>query len=65
MKIPYFHSSNLPLRMANDEEKSQFYKMRGTENKMIDFVYPDIINFTISPSDFLPVYINDIDENDE
>jgi len=48
--IPYFED-NIPLLLANDEHKKEFYKMRRKENKNTDFIYPDNIRYTISKSD--------------
>lgn len=43
-----------PLKLANADEAKQFYKLRGKENKVVEFEYP-ALNFTISPSDLMPV----------
>ncbi len=42
------------LRLADDTEKKEFYKCRGMENRLIDYMYP-IMDVTISPSDLMPV----------
>lgn len=41
------------LLLANEEEKSQFYKLRSMENKSVDFEYPKTVNYTISESDLM------------
>ena len=38
------------VRLASDEEKKEFYKLRGMENKQCDFHYP-LMTYSISPSD--------------
>lgn len=50
--LPYI--GNKILRLANDEEKKEYYKQRSKENKLIDHSYPEI-DYTISVSDMLPV----------
>lgn len=52
--VPYLYTAGPVLKMANEEERKIFYKLRGRENKKIEFEYPGL-NFTISPSDMLPV----------
>lgn len=55
--IPFLQKELIPLTLANDIEKIQFYKERKIENNIIGHKYP-FINFTISPSDLLrPVAI--------
>lgn len=51
-KIPFLGDNILTL--ANDHEIKNFYQLRGKENKSIEYKYPEI-NYTISPSDILPV----------
>jgi len=54
---PYFtNPGSLPriLRLANDKEKMEFYKLRSNENKQIEFTYPEI-DYTISKSDLLQI----------
>lgn len=46
--------NNKVLRIANPEEKREFMKMKGMENQLTDFTYPDI-DFTVSPSDLMKV----------
>lgn len=50
---PYFVASNRQLLLANAEQRKEFYKHRGLENKSIGYNYPELI-YTISPSDTLP-----------
>ncbi|KAF3915769.1 hypothetical protein ABW20_dc0106742 [Dactylellina cionopaga] len=42
------------LTIATEEERRAFFRYKGSENREIDFVYPDI-RYTISPSDRMPV----------
>ena len=42
-----------PLTMATDNEKGDFFKLKGRENREVDFSWPEI-NYTISPSDLMP-----------
>jgi hypothetical protein len=51
-EIPYFYKTDKKLKLANEEEIKEFYKMRQTENKNSVFEYPEI-NYTISESDLL------------
>ncbi len=50
--VPYF-TTGLPLKLANEEEKKQFYKCRSDENKLINYKYPEF-SFTISEGDLIP-----------
>lgn len=50
-EIPYL-SSDVPLYLANDKEKNDFYKCKGYENKLVNYIYPKI-NYTCSISDIL------------
>jgi hypothetical protein len=49
---PIIANINKPLYLANQEEKSQMVKLKGIENNLIDFTYPEI-TWTISPSDLI------------
>ena len=49
---PTLIHSNKSLLLANAEQKKNFYKLRGQENKSLDFSYPEL-DYTISPSDLL------------
>eukprot|EP00468_Gymnochlora_sp_CCMP2014_P005744 CAMPEP_0167752156 /NCGR_PEP_ID=MMETSP0110_2-20121227/6975_1 /TAXON_ID=629695 /ORGANISM="Gymnochlora sp., Strain CCMP2014" /LENGTH=763 /DNA_ID=CAMNT_0007637727 /DNA_START=27 /DNA_END=2318 /DNA_ORIENTATION=- len=42
-----------PLRLLETKERSQFFQMRGRENKETEFSYPKI-RYTFSPSDLMP-----------
>lgn len=55
-EIPYFHLNGILLKIADENEKKAFYKYRGEENRNIGYTYPDI-DYTISPSDILPINI--------
>jgi hypothetical protein len=47
---------NLRLRLATDAERVAFLRLRAEENRTVgEFAYPVDLNFTISPSDLLPV----------
>lgn len=52
--IPFFHQTNDVLKLANEEESKNFYKLRSEENKSTNFKYPEI-TYTISMSDLLQV----------
>ncbi len=47
--IPYL-PDNVQLTLANDEQTQEFYRLRGKENKRVDFTYPPVA-YTISKSD--------------
>lgn len=47
---------DIELTLATDDEKRQFYKLRGLENKNINHEYPNI-TYTINPSDLLPILL--------
>ncbi len=49
--LPYFPDGEL-LKLATEEQKSEFYKLRGQENKNLDFAYPKL-SYTISLADTL------------
>jgi hypothetical protein len=52
-EIPYFENNKI-LRIGNEEEIKEFMKMKGKENQIIGFSYPEI-NYTISKSDLMKV----------
>ena len=52
--LPYFNGTDSLLRLATEEEKKQFYKLRGEENRSIEYTYPEL-DYTISESDLLDV----------
>lgn len=41
------------LRLANDDEKKEFFRLRGIENKETDFKWGGNINYTINPGDLM------------
>lgn len=41
-----------PLTLANEEQRHEFYKLRGQENRELEFSYPEL-TYTISPGDRL------------
>ncbi|WP_347218769.1 alpha-ketoglutarate-dependent dioxygenase AlkB [Chryseobacterium sp.] len=51
-KIPYFSAGEL-LTLANADQESEFFKLRGQENRELDFTYPPLL-YTISNADLLP-----------
>lgn len=48
---PYL-SSGQRLNLANEEQKAEFFKLRGQENRLSDFIYPEL-SYTISVADIL------------
>lgn len=52
--FPYFSSNKTRLVLANVDQRKEFYKYKGLENKGSDFVYPDI-QYSISNGDFIPL----------
>jgi len=50
-ELPFF-ANGKPLEMANKEQETEFYKLRGQENKSLDFVYPEL-TYTVSVADTL------------
>ncbi len=53
----YFNSGVLfgtELRLANANEANEFYRMKGEENRKIDYKYP-VVPYTISASDLLKI----------
>lgn len=51
---PHLYPTDIVLQLANDEQRKEFYKLRGKENQSVNFIYPEI-TYTISPSDLIPV----------
>ncbi|MFC3157678.1 2OG-Fe(II) oxygenase superfamily protein [Chryseobacterium arachidis] len=49
--IPYFSTGEL-FTLADKEQESDFFKLRGQENRSLDFAYPDL-SYTISPADLM------------
>ena len=52
------------LRVGTNEEAKEVYKMRGRENREVDFMYPRM-SVTLSPSDLLPVMEGRQEEKEE
>ncbi len=48
---PYFSTGEVFI-LADEEKEKEFFRLRGEENRSLDFVYPDLF-FTISPADLL------------
>lgn len=48
---PYFENGK-ELTLANEEQRRTFFKLRGQENKSLDFEYP-FVDFTLSKSDLM------------
>jgi hypothetical protein len=44
--------NGIKLRIYEDDEDHKYYKLRGQENKEIDFIWPQI-DYTISESDLM------------
>lgn len=49
--LPYFSNGQL-LELANEEQKTEFFKLRGQENRILNFVYPEL-SYTLSIADRL------------
>jgi len=52
--IPYIYHSNKILRIADNNEKINFFKYKSAENLNHEYTYPEI-EYTISKSDTLPI----------
>ncbi|MCS3799090.1 hypothetical protein [Niastella sp. OAS944] len=48
---PYF-ANGKPLELANKEQEMEFFKLRGQENRSMDFVYPELA-YTLNVADRL------------
>jgi len=46
-------SGGSPLRLADEDERRAFYRLRGQENRSLEFTYPPL-DYTISVADTLP-----------
>ncbi len=44
--LPCFSTGEL-FKLADKEQESEFFQLRGQENRSLDFVYPDL-SYTIS-----------------
>lgn len=49
--LPYFSNGKL-LGLANKEQETEFYKLRGEENRSLDFVYPEL-GYTVNAGDMM------------
>jgi hypothetical protein len=49
--LPYFSNGEL-LTLADENQKKEFYTLRGQENNNLNFVYP-LLPYTLSPGDTL------------
>ncbi|HEX8015048.1 MAG TPA: hypothetical protein VF465_07430 [Flavobacterium sp.] len=49
--LPHFSTGEL-LELADDDQKAQFFKLRGEENSIVNFVYPKVL-YTLSIGDTL------------
>jgi hypothetical protein len=58
--LPFFTHGNL-LRVANDEEREAFYKLKKRENEGVNFNYPEI-NYTLSRGDTLEPIVKTLGE---
>ena len=52
--IPYFYPSNKILRISTNDERNEFRKYKGAENKQIGYNYSEI-DYTLSIGDILPI----------
>lgn len=48
---PCFRTGEL-LTLADEDKEKEFFQLRGQENRLLDFTYPEIF-YTISPADLL------------
>jgi hypothetical protein len=49
--VPRF-ANGAPLELANKEQETEFYKLRGQENRSMDFVYPEL-GYTLNVADLM------------
>ncbi|MFH6946740.1 alpha-ketoglutarate-dependent dioxygenase AlkB [Flavobacterium sp. FlaQc-50] len=49
--VPRFSDGEL-LELADENQKTEFFKLRGQENSILNFVYPRL-SYTLSPGDIL------------
>lgn len=47
--LPHFANGKL-LKLADKEQEAEFYKLRGQENRSLDFVYPEL-TYTVNIAD--------------
>ncbi|MFP3831494.1 alpha-ketoglutarate-dependent dioxygenase AlkB [Chryseobacterium sp. SIMBA_028] len=50
-ELPYF-STGETLTLADQDQESEFFQLRGQENRVLDFIYPNLF-YTISNADLL------------
>lgn len=50
-ELPYFSTGEL-FKLADKEQESEFFQLRGQENKTLDFVYPNV-QYTLSTGDII------------
>jgi hypothetical protein len=58
-EIPYFAHSGERLLLATEDERRQFFRLRGEENLTTDFVYQKI-TYTLSVSDIIAPELNNL-----
>ena len=57
-ELPYFPDGTV-LKLGNESEENEFYKLRGQENRSQDFLYP-FLDYTLSLSDrMMPLVLTD------
>ncbi|AUC77613.1 alpha-ketoglutarate-dependent dioxygenase AlkB [Olleya sp. Bg11-27] len=49
--IPFFEDGTL-MELANEVQEKEFYKLRGEENRSLDYTYPDL-KYTLSKADLI------------
>jgi hypothetical protein len=52
--VPHIYPGDKILRVANLNERKEFYKCKGKENAIVEYVYPEI-DYTISESDIMSI----------
>ncbi len=52
--LPYFKLTNKPLLLANQAQRTDFFKCRGAENSNVSYTYPQL-DYTISTGDLVIV----------
>lgn len=50
-KTPYFSNGKV-LKLADEEQKATFFKLRGQENRLLNFEYPEL-SYTLNVADTL------------
>ncbi len=49
--VPYF-SNGTPLTLADEDQRQEFFILRGQENRNTDFIYPEL-TYTLSEADLM------------